>query len=472
MNWMISGVIMKLAYFDLSHCQRGVLEVFRVVRHNLSQPAILLLLLIANTPVQAADGASIARGGRLFDNWVLESKERPPKVLNPNFRSFKPDMRTAENGWRCVSCHGWNFEGVKDQAVKSVEMGRQFDDTSLADILIDATHQYADKLSKRDIHDLASFISDGRVELSSYVFDNKNNVSVDPKRETKLFATVCLNCHGSDGKKSRRILPLGTFAREFPQETLHKIMNGHPGEQMPPMRMLEISRLVDLLAYLQTLPDRDLQASITRGGRLYDNWEKESGAKAQQTRHVSYPMNAEYADKPEVNWRCKECHGWDYKGRDGVYGQGKHRTGVKGIRQSANTATTSIVQLLMSPSHDYHSTTSSNGPLLLQDLLDLANFVAFGQIDTDQYIDAETLRAKSDAAPYKDKFDVFCATCHGTDGRKLATGYDLGDIARSNPWEALHKIRNGHPGESMPALQGILDMGVLTGLLAYAQSLP
>lgn len=462
---------MRLADFDLFHRQGALPEAFHINGRILFRSVILLLLLIVSVAVQA-DGASVARGGRLFDNWIMEGKERVPEAPNPNFRIIHPDMHDVENSWRCVSCHGWNFEGKKDQGTKPLETGRKLDAVLLADTLNNAAHQYTDRLSKRDINDLAAFISSGRIDLSSFIRDGKIREPGDPEREAKLYATVCLNCHGSNGQKSRGILPLGTFARAFPQETLHKIMNGHPGEQMPPMRILEISRLVDLLAYIQILPDINLQASITRGGRLYDNWQKESGTSAQQTRHVSYPLDAEYADRPEANWRCKECHGWDYKGQDGVYGQGDHRTGVTGIRQSANASTSSIVKLLMSPSHGYHSTAWSNGPLLLQDLLDLANFVAYGQFDTDQYIDVKTRRAKAEAAQYKDTFDIFCATCHGTDGRKLATGYDLGDVARRNPWEALHKIRNGHPGESMPALQSVLDMKVLTGLLAYAQSLP
>jgi mono/diheme cytochrome c family protein len=47
----------------------------------------------------------------------------------------------------------------------------------------------------------------------------------------------------------------------------------------------------------------------------------------------------------------------------------------------------------------------------------------------------------------------------------------LGKVARSNPWEALHKILNGHPGENMPALRA-LDMSILIDVLAYVQTLP
>ena len=47
----------------------------------------------------------------------------------------------------------------------------------------------------------------------------------------------------------------------------------------------------------------------------------------------------------------------------------------------------------------------------------------------------------------------------------------LGNIAKNNPWEALHKILNGHPDEEMPALR-VLDIQVLVNVLAYIQTLP
>jgi hypothetical protein len=69
-------------------------------------------------------------------------------------------------------------------------------------------------------------------------------------------------------------------------------------------------------------------ASIARGGRLYDHWQKETDAWPPISRHPAYPKEASKAAVPAVNWRCKEYHGWDYKGVDGVYGKEPHRTGI------------------------------------------------------------------------------------------------------------------------------------------------
>jgi len=50
--------------------------------------------------------------------------------------------------------------------------------------------------------------------------------------------------------------------------------------------------------------------------------------------HAAYPHKGGKYGK-DVSWRCKECHGWDYKGKDGSYASGAHATGIKGISGAA-----------------------------------------------------------------------------------------------------------------------------------------
>ena len=47
----------------------------------------------------------------------------------------------------------------------------------------------------------------------------------------------------------------------------------------------------------------------------------------------------------------------------------------------------------------------------------------------------------------------------------------LGTVSRKNPWEALHKIQNGQPGSTMPALRS-LEPRVAVDILAHSQTLP
>jgi thiosulfate dehydrogenase len=213
-----------------------------------------------------------------------------------------------------------------------------------------------------------------------------------------------------------------------------------------------------------TLAD-DTAASAMRGGLLYDKWYKVIGERAPGSKHPLYPADGEYADKPSTTWRCKECHGWDYKGKDGAYSKGKHFTGIKGIRGMAGGDPAQVIALLKGD-HGY-------GDLLEdENLQDLANFVTKGQVDMDAYIDSASKMPKGgDAANGAAVYDTICAKCHGMDGTepddmKKSLGKQMG-----NPWEVMHKILNGQPDEQMPALRA-LDIGVTVDIMSHITTLP
>lgn len=208
------------------------------------------------------------------------------------------------------------------------------------------------------------------------------------------------------------------------------------------------------------------ESSIARGGRLYDSWHKVIGERAPPEKHPAYPAGGRYATKPGTTWRCKECHGWDYKGKDGAYGKGsKHYTGIKGIRGAAGAATGKIITILKDKNHGY------GGKLEAADLKDLANFVSKGQVDMDKYIDRATKKPKGNKAKGAAYYQTICATCHGKDGTepdgmKKSLGGQMED-----PWRVMHRILNAFPDEQMPALRA-LDRQVVADILAYLATLP
>jgi mono/diheme cytochrome c family protein len=106
----------------------------------------------------------------------------------------------------------------------------------------------------------------------------------------------------------------------------------------------------------------------------------------------------------------------------------------------------------------------------------LAMFVSRGQIEVDQSIDRATKRALGDPKRGARFYQTICAICHGFDGKQLnfQTPEDpefIGTVANDNPWETLHKIRNGQPGIPMPSLV-VLDLKDQVDILSYAQTLP
>ncbi len=325
-----------------------------------------------------------------------------------------------------------------------------------------------------DLFDLAAFVGRGQIDMSRHIDDVTGRALGDPSARSDFYNSICAGCHGRDGRKLATMPPLGDVARADPWQSLHKILNGHPGEKMPALRVLGAAILGDILAHIQSLPDGETASSMVRGGRLYDNWRKElnlgppTGSRfgnPAATRHPKYPVDRAYAQDPAANWRCKECHGWDYQGRDGVYGDGRHFTGIKGISAFAGIGREPIIVVLKDRNHGYDAVLSP------RDLHDLANFVGDGQFNMDIFIDRKSGLAKGDTTGAADYFSTICAACHGDDGTEVITSLPLGAIARRNPWETLHKMANGHPAEAMPALR-VVGLDVLAGILAHIQGFP
>ena len=209
----------------------------------------------------------------------------------------------------------------------------------------------------------------------------------------------------------------------------------------------------------------EIESRIARGGLLYDYWQKiNEGLYVPKEIHPAYPKTSKKIGR--ATWRCKECHGWDYKGKDGYYGKGDNFTGIKGIKGYGGD-TAKIVALLKDKNHAL-----TDQMLRPEDFEDLALFVTKGQIDMDKYIDPQTKKARGDAAKGAGYFNTICAKCHGNDGTQPKELEEpLGKLSNRVPWEVLHKIRNGEPGEEMPALRA-LPVEVSSDILAYTQTLP
>lgn len=219
-------------------------------------------------------------------------------------------------------------------------------------------------------------------------------------------------------------------------------------------------------------------SGIAAGGKLYDKWWKAApGAKEPAGNHPMWALQTTNKRKGLDTWRCKECHGWDYRGKDGVYGSGSHKTGFPGLLNARSKSMDQLKAALKgsaNPRHDFSPFLDDGA------LTDLANFLKFGLVDLSPAIDPKTKRpVKADVARGKQLFPM-CGACHGADGKKLNFGKPddpeyVGTVASENPWEFLHKVRSGQPGSnpSMPSgvetgwnLQDVLD------ILAYAQTLP
>ena len=206
------------------------------------------------------------------------------------------------------------------------------------------------------------------------------------------------------------------------------------------------------------------EAAIAEGGRLYDKWYKVIDADEPKTAHPLYPKDKKYADKPGANWRCKECHGWDYQGKDGAYASGKHHSGIIGVAGARGKDPAAIVAALKDSSHGYA------GKMSDEELQRLALFVSKGQVDMDKYIDRASKKPRGDAKKGAAHYETLCSGCHGYKGTEPEDMKPLGKLM-SNPWEVLHKILNGQPAEAMPAMRSV-DRQIAVDIMAHLATLP
>ena len=217
------------------------------------------------------------------------------------------------------------------------------------------------------------------------------------------------------------------------------------------------------IVFLNIPVKADSIPSISRGGMLYDRWYQVIDAPKPESTHPAWPKSN--SKTGASTHRCKSCHGWDYKGKNGDYSTGKYMTGIKGIESYIGKEKKEIISILTNELHGFGDKMSTD------DLNDLALFVSKGQVDFTKFIDPETNLVKiGNVEKGKEYFETVCAKCHGKDGKLIEDMAPLGKLAHKNPWEVLHKIINGQPGKKMPSLRAF-DQDVVADIMSYIQTL-
>ena len=209
--------------------------------------------------------------------------------------------------------------------------------------------------------------------------------------------------------------------------------------------------------------------AVARGGQLYDNWMLVLEADEPKQTHPAYPSRGK--KKGAATWRCKECHGWDYRGAKGAYGSGSHYTGIKGVRGVVGMDVVKIHKIIMNKTHGFTSRTMPHSAMEK-----LALFLSRGQVDMDRYIDRKSRVARGSSRRGAPGYQTICAVCHGFDGKEINFKNEkkpeyIGTVCTKNPWEALHKMRSGQPGVGMVALAS-MNIEYQVDILAYCQTLP
>lgn len=439
----------------------------------------------AEEPALELFGDSL-RGGLLYDKWWKPLGLDAPEVDHPLWATQTDNTRSGDDTWRCKECHGWDYKGA-DGAYSSGSHFTGFvgviqmvgsDPNEVLAALKGATnsdHDFSADLDEQALTDLALFISQEIVDYSQLVGEDKAALSTDVVAGNDLYQDTCSECHGPEGlavnfgKLVTDLDYVAGIANGNPWEFLHKSRFGQPGTEMPSVidSGWSLEEQGALLAYAQSLPN---ESPVTQGGMMWDKWWKAMGIDAPEGDQPLWATQASNERDGDTTWRCKECHGWDYKGADGAYASGSsHFTGFTGVL-GATDDTLSWLDGSANADHDFSA---------YMDEAAMSMMVAFlqdGTIDMSTYIN-EDKTVNGDAGNGQALYEIGCARCHGEDGQAINFDDDdptyLSDVANDNPWEALHKAANGQPGTAMTSG---LNLGwsweELAAVISYVQTLP
>ncbi len=244
-------------------------------------PALVLLVLMillaftVKTQVNAGNLAQsddeIIRGARLYDNWFALLGVQPPAGDMPLWSTQTTNTRSGADTWRCVSCHGWDYQG-KDGAFGSgnnftgfpgVYQSQSSDPAAVIAGGVDAQHDFSAFLSENDIAALVAFIQSGTIDDNQYIdLLSRKVLNGDLDNGQAKYDGTCAKCHGEDGTAMRfrmegQDVTLGTLAVTDPWRFLHRTRFGTAAApDMPIGRSLGWSAQDgrDVLFYAQTFP--------------------------------------------------------------------------------------------------------------------------------------------------------------------------------------------------------------------------
>ncbi len=157
-------------------------------------------------------------------------------------------------------------------------------------------------------------------------------------------------------------------------------------------------------------------------------------AEALEQTHPAYPAGSK--EKGASTWRRKECHGWDYKSKNGAYTKGSHATGIEGVRGVVGMDPEKTHAIIMDEIHGFTVANSA--------VAKLAQFLGRGQIDTNRYIDRKSKVVRGKPRRGAQFFQTIGAVCVvGCQTAGLGSK-DL-SVARGSPWSDLTTCEASFP---------------------------
>ncbi|HZW04476.1 MAG TPA: c-type cytochrome, partial [Anaerolineaceae bacterium] len=211
--------------------------------------AVLVLAVFgtASRPLSAQRLAQeedpVVRGARLYDDWMEVLGEQAPAGDHPIWERQTANTRSGPDTWRCVSCHGWDYQGAEGANASGpnftgfpgVFQTQDWSDEEIADALdagLDEAHDFVPPLTEADVSAVAAFLQEGLIDDNEFIDPvSRTVIEGDAAAGEERYGEACASCHGEDGTEltfryEGQDVSLGTVAVQDPWRFLHRTRFG------------------------------------------------------------------------------------------------------------------------------------------------------------------------------------------------------------------------------------------------------
>jgi len=215
-------------------------------------------------------------------------------------------------------------------------------------------------------------------------------------------------------------------------------------------------------------------ADLTLGAQLYDSWFTTQNSTAPMNINPIWVLLGQTTTASDDTWRCSSCHGWDYFGVGGVYGDAANAfyTGINGVVPAINQITEQEIWSFIRDG----SVTDSNNVTATHDFINqltedeiyaLTKFiVTVREENTSQSSPLSVVNNNAQitgdqslgAKLYNTSVANSCISCHGISGNEVA-GVNIRQTVTNDPAKALHRIRFGVASATDPMAGVITTLG-------------
>lgn len=251
-----------------------------------------------------------------------------------------------------------------------------------------------------------------------------------------------------------------------------------------------------------TDPAAYIAANGITGGKYFDTfWNAQSGWNQADPNLATFTAKADF-------FKCKQCHGWDFKGNKGYYinrAANANRPNVHGLDLRAFVSSRTPQEIFdamkktagrRAVSADLSTYDPLTNNAVGDQMPNFASFMTDAQIwDLVKFMKAESFDVSSlydatisgtyptgtitfsnvgkggGAANGDAIYTAKCGACHGADGTAIMFGTtSLGKFMRTRPNEAQHKIKFGQLGSTMGAGQYVTTLQDMRDLYKATQN--